>query len=506
MKLLSAGLFIPFVCTCLFAGSPGVEAARKWRAEHGPRIVREYAAMLAIPNTAADLPNIRRNAEHIMGEFEKRGAAMQLLELPDVPPVIYGELKAPGAERTYLIYIHYDGQPVDPANWRHDPWRPTLYSAAVEDGGKPIPLPRDGDQLDPEMRLYARSAGDDKLPIPSLLSALDALEHAGVKRTVNLKFFFEGEEEAGSPNLLRYLKAHRDKLQGDAWLFFDGPMHQSRNPMLTFGVRGVTGMEITVYGPSRSLHSGHYGNWAPVPGQMLSRLLATMKDDHGKVLIPGFYDGIVPLTDMERSALARVPSADDGLRRELGLYASEAGNAQLLERLLLPSLTIKGLHSGNVGAKARNVIPSQAVASLGFRLVKGMDPDILLEKVEAHIQAQGYHIVREEPDQQTRLTHPKIARVVREPGGYPAARTNMDHPQFQPVIAAARSVSDKELYLIPSLGGSLPLYYFTDFLQQPVVIVPVANHDNNQHAPDENVRLANLWYGIDLYAALLTHP
>jgi len=275
--------------------------------------------------------------------------------------------------------------------------------------------------------------------------------------------------------------------------------------MISFGVRGVTGMEITVYGPSRALHSGHYGNWAPVPGQMLASLLASMKGDDGTVLVDGFYDTVEPLGDAECAALAALPKYDEEIKGELGLARTEGEPASLAERLLLPSLTVRGLESGNVGALTRNVIPSTATAALGVRLVKGNDPEHMLDLVEAHIRGQGYHIVREDPDQETRLSYPRIAKVTRE-HGYPAARTAMDVPIVQDVIAAARQAVGDDLVLSPGMGGSLPLYLFTDRLGKPALIVPVANHDDLQHAPNENLRIGNLWYAIDLYGALLTMP
>jgi acetylornithine deacetylase/succinyl-diaminopimelate desuccinylase-like protein len=358
--------------------------------------------------------------------------------------------------------------------------------------------------VDPEWRLYARSAGDDKVSIGGLLEVLTAFRAGSVQPTSNVVFFFEGEEEAGSPHLREVLETYRDRLEDiDVWLFLDGPVHTTGRPMLAFGVRGTGRVEITVYGPNRGLHSGHYGNWAPVPGRLLAQLLATMWDADGTVLIDGFYDDVAPLGADERAALARLPNTDDALRRELGLARTEGQPATLAERLLLPSLSVLGLSSANVGALAANVIPETATATLGLRLVKGNDPERMLRLVEEHVRRQGYHVVREEPDSATRLTHPLIARVTSG-RSYPAARTPMDHPIVREVIAAATRVSGDELVLLPGMGGSLPLYLFTDLLAAPALIVPVANHDNNQHAPNENLRVANLWYAIDLYGALLT--
>jgi len=482
----------------------GLAAARAWREANGARILAEYAELLALPNVATDSANIRRNAEYIVERLRAVGVSAEALRLPGAPPIVYGELQVPGATRTIGLYAHYDGQPADSAQWTHGPWEPTLYTAAMESGGTPRAFPQPGERIDPEWRVYARSAGDDKTPIGALLAVLAALRDAGVPPTSSLKFFFEGEEEGGSAHLRAYLEASRRRIDDiDVWLFLDGPVHQSGRPQIAFGARGVTGMQLTVYGPSRSLHSGHYGNWAPVPGQMLASLIASMKDSTGTVLVDGFYDSVEPVGDAERAALARLPDWDAELKRELGLVHSEGEPATLAERLLLPSLTIRGLQSGNVGALTQNVIPSTATAAIGIRLVKGNDPAAMLDLVEAHIRRQGYHIVREDPDRETRLTYAKIAKVERE-GGYPAARTAMDVPVVADIVAAARAVSGGDLILLPSLGGSLPLYLFTELFDAPAVIVPVANHDDNQHAPDENLRVANLWYAIDLFGALLT--
>lgn len=486
------------------AGQSGPEVARAWREAHGARILSDYAELLSIPNVASDSVGIRRNAAYLVGRLQALGVDARTLEVPGAPPVVYGELRAPGATRTLAVYVHYDGQPVDPANWTHDPWEPQLYTRAMTAGGEPRSLPEPGETIDPEWMLYARSAGDDKAPLGALLPVLEAFQEAGVRPTSNFKFFFEGEEEAGSPHLQAYLEAHRALLDDiDLWLFFDGPVHQSGRPLLTFGVRGFTGMEVTVYGPVRPLHSGHYGNWAPVPGQMLANLLATMKDDDGRVLIEGFYDSVEPIGEAERAALEAMPDYDAELKRELGLARTEGPGESLAERLLLPSLTVRGLSSGNTGALARNVIPATATATLGLRLVKGNNPEHMLDLVEAHIRSQGYHIVREDPDMDTRLRYGKIARVMRN-SGYPAARSSMDLPLVRQVVAATQDAAGGDLVLAPALGGSLPLYLFTDGLGKPLVIVPIANHDDNQHAPDENLRIRNLWYGIDLYAALLT--
>ncbi len=505
-KIGNCLLVLFLISGSVYAQSSTVEKVREYRQQHEAEILSEYLSFLKIPNVASDLPNIKKNAEYLAREFEKRGAEMELLTLPgqpEVPPVVYGELRTPGAERTLIIYVHYDGQPADPKNWTHDPWEPTLYSGSMQEGGKPITLTGSVDKVNSEWRIYGRSASDDKVPFPAILNTLDALRESGIALTSNLKFFFEGEEEAGSPHLRQILEQHKEKLRGDLWLFFDGPKHQSGRPQVVFGVRGVTGMEVTVYGPERPLHSGHYGGWSPVPGQMLAELLASMKDESGEILIDGFNEQTAPITAADRRAFATLPDYDDEVRKDLGLTWTELEGRSLVESYMHPTLTIRGLQSGNTGDLARNVIPTKAVASLGIRLAKGNDPEAMKDKVEAHIMKQGYHIVREEPDHETRLKHRKIAKVTRA-GGYPAVRTPIDNPMAQQVVQAIKTATNEEIILYPTFGGSLPLFHFEQIMNTPIVIVPIANHDNNQHAPDENIRIGNIWYGMDIYAEIFT--
>ncbi len=471
--------------------------------ENGHQIIQDFKTLLSTPNVAFDLPNVNKNADYIKSELEKRGVETQLLRMVGTPPIVYGRLNAKRAKRTIAFYVHYDGQPVDPSQWTNDPWQPTYYSRALFEGGEPIDFPKAGDKIDPENRIYARSAGDDKAPIIGILSALDIIQKNNLKLNSNLVFFFEGQEEAGSRQLRQYLEDNQELVDEiDIWLFCDGPVHQSRKPQIVFGVRGVTGMELTVYGPSRPLHSGHYGNWAPVPGQMLASLLASMKDEKGNVIIDGYYDDVEPLGNLEKQALASIPKPDEQLKKELGIIVTE-GDESLNERLLLPSLTVRGLSSGNTGQLARNVIPSTATATLGMRLVKGNDPERIKQKIVDHIKKQGYHVVSDDPDQETRVTYPKIVKITSR-DGYPAARTSMDVPITQDIVERAKLIAGDDLILVPSLGGSLPLYLFTDVMKKPALIVPVANHDNNQHAADENLRIANLWYSVQLMTALLT--
>ncbi len=491
------------------AAQSAAEAARAYRQAHEAEIVRDFAELLSYPNRAFT-PEIVRAASYIRDELREVGVEAELLTLEGASPIVFGKLDV-GAERTLGVYVHYDGQPTDSTQWTHPPFQPTLYTAPIPEGGRPIPLPAPGEPVDPEWRIDARSAGDDKAPIAAILPVLRAFAESGIRPTSNLIFFFDGEEEAGSPNMTRYMETYRDRLEPiDIWLFFDGPAHPSGRPQITFGVRGSLGMEVTVYGATRNLHSGHYGNWAPDTGNILARLLASMKDDDGNVLIEGWYDTVEPIGEEERAALEAMPDWDAQLKRELGIVKTEGEPATLPERLLLPALNVRGITSGNTGRLARNVIPNTAVASLGIRLVKGNEPEHMRQLVIDHIRRQGFHVVFEDPDMETRLTYPRIAKVTGGRGSR-AARTSMANPYAQSVLAAARAAADEafgegSLVIAPGMGGTLPLTPFTEFLGKPAIIVPVANHDNNQHAPDENLRIANLWYAIELYAQLFTMP
>ena len=221
------------VCGTASAEPPGADtvrrAVRAYRAAHEVEILREFADLLAIPNLASDSVNIRKNAESVSALLARRGVKTELLELPGAPPVVYGELHAPHATRTVLLYAHYDGQPVDPAKWTGKPWQPVLREGPVEAGGREVAWEAVKAPVNPEWLLYARSASDDKAPALGLALALDALRASKLPLSVNLKFFIEGEEEAGSPHLPAILEKYRDRLQADAWLLFDGPVHQSRN-------------------------------------------------------------------------------------------------------------------------------------------------------------------------------------------------------------------------------------------------------------------------------------
>jgi acetylornithine deacetylase/succinyl-diaminopimelate desuccinylase-like protein len=271
--------------------------------------------------------------------------------------------------------------------------------------------------------------------------------------------------------------------------------------MVFFGARGAMGLEATIYGPIRALHDGHYGNWVPNPAAMAATLIAQMRDDEGKILIPGFMDDVKPLTADEQRALAALPPIDADLKRDYAIGRSE-GSDPLPLSIMRPALNIRGIRSGQVGEAAANAIPVDAMVSIDFRLVPDQTPAGVRDEVERFLKSKGWTLVESEPDTAMRLAHPRIVRLAWE-SGYAALRSDMSSPEGKAVIRAATDAAGAPVVVMPMSGGSVPLYTFADNFHVPIVCLPIVNHDNNQHAANENLRLKNLWDGIDLYAAML---
>ncbi|HEV8580652.1 MAG TPA: M20/M25/M40 family metallo-hydrolase [Thermoanaerobaculia bacterium] len=499
--------FIGTLEALLLAGSiQGAELrdqVRAWRAAHEKEIVRELSDLLALPNVADKVADIERNADHLTGMLQRRGFKVQRLSVGEgTPPALYGELAVPGAKRTVLFYAHYDGQPVDQKGWLSEPFKPVLRTGPLGEGVKEVDLASVQGPLDPEWRIYARSASDDKSPIVAILAALDALRAAGRQPSANIKLFLEGEEEQGSPHMTEMLRRYGPQLEADAWILCDGPVHPTRRMQIYYGARGVTGLELTVYGPVRPLHSGHYGNWAPNPAVTLAHLVASLRDEEGRILIPGFYDDVRPLNEAEKRAVAAMPPVEEGLANELGLGRTEGSGSRLLDRLMDPALNVRGLRAAEVGEAAANAIPTEAQVSIDFRLVPDQTPQKVRERVEAFLRDKGWFLVDETPNRETRRAHPKIARLSWSLD-YPAARTDMSLPASRAVASVVERATGGPVIQVPMLGGSVPMYLFTQAVKAPVIGVPIVNHDNNQHGINENLRLKNLWDSIEVFAALM---
>ncbi|MBS1921081.1 MAG: M20/M25/M40 family metallo-hydrolase [Bacteroidetes bacterium] len=488
--------------------SPGTLKIRNYRATNEKEIINEFVSLLSIPNIASDPVNIRKNADFILEMMKQRGLQEVQLLYPktnDAPPAVYGEIKVPGAKQTLVFYAHYDGQPVNPAQWAKgiNPFEPQFANGAIDKEGKFFDNSSGLNSYDPDWRIYARGASDDKAGVTTILNAYTAIIKSGLTPSYNIKFFFEGEEEAGSPHLNEILEKYKLLLQSDLWIICDGPVHQSGKKQIVFGVRGDAHLDLTAYGSKRPLHSGHYGNWAPNPAWMLAKLLASMKDENGRVTIKGFYDDVIPLTVAEKKALAEVPSVDEQMKKELGIAQSEMKGKSLVESINLPSLNINGMQSGNVGKMASNQIPTTAAAVLDLRLVPGNDWQRQQQKVIDFIRSSGYFVTDHEPSDEERMKYPKIIKAIRGSDGYNAQRTSLDLPITKNVIDAVKSTTNEQVVLMPTMGGSLPLFLIEKTLNAKTITVPIANHDNNQHAENENIRIQNLWDGIETMAALM---
>jgi acetylornithine deacetylase/succinyl-diaminopimelate desuccinylase-like protein len=482
-RFLTSSLLLLWFSSTLTAQTSS-DAARRYTAEHQAQLVKGFSQLLSIPNVAADPANLKRNADFLVEMLQQRGVDSRLLSIPGAPPVVYGQIVVPGAKRTIVFYAHYDGQPVTPSEWDGAPFTPVIR------------------EVDGEKRIYARSAGDDKAAIFAQLSALDALREAKIPLRANIRFVWEGEEEAGSPHLEQILSANPELIHGDVWLVCDGPVDQSGKQTIMFGARGDAHLEVTVFGPHHGLHSGHYGNWAPNPAMMMSQLLAGMKDETGHVLVPHFYDGIVPLSVIEKDALARAPVNDPMLMNSFWLGHADGNGKHLLQLINEPSLNINGFASGQIGARATNVIPPTATADLDLRLVVGIDWHEQQQRVIDYIRSRGYFVVDSEPTRDILIQHEKVALVKRDEPGYNAVRTPMDLPIANEVIRAVENARG-DVVLLPTMGGSVPLGSMERVAQTRTITVPIANYDDNQHAANENLRLQNLWNGVETMAALL---
>jgi acetylornithine deacetylase/succinyl-diaminopimelate desuccinylase-like protein len=489
------------------------EQIEKYVASHQQQIVGELTDLLSIPNVAADKQNIRKNAEFLKAMLERRGLTAALLETGG-NPLVYGELKAPNATRTLLFYAHYDGQPVNPPDWKQPtPFTPILRDGRMEDGGKEIQGQgqAQGQQalrtlttFQPDWRIYARSASDDKSPIVALMTALDALKASGRQPTSNVRVVLDGEEEAGSASLVPAIAKYGDRFKADAMLILDGPVHPSEKPTLVFGARGIVTLELTVYGPKFPLHSGHYGNWVPNPAMRLAQLLATFKDDRGRVLVDGFYDGITPLTPEEQAMLDAVPDSADRLKTLFGIASPEDPERSLQASLQRPSFNVRGMSSAFVAGNARTIVPDKAIAAIDIRLVKETPADKMIEKVRAHLVKQGYHVVSEDPDDKTRAAHSRIVKLAVSAGGTNAYRTSPVLPISKSLADALTKTFGEPPVRIRTSGGTVPIAPFIDALGFPAISVPIVNFDNNQHGENENLRLGHLWRGVVTFAAVLT--
>jgi acetylornithine deacetylase/succinyl-diaminopimelate desuccinylase-like protein len=423
-------------------------------------------------------------------------------------PLVFAEYGASRAhKKTVLFYMHFDGQPVVPSQWaQKDPFQPVVKRRGADGKWAEVDRAELAKPLfDPELRVFARSSSDDKGPIAMFLAVFDLLRARKIDPAMNVKVLLDSEEEVNSPGIAAAVAANAALLAADAVVLVDGPSHASGRPTIAFGNRGEVGVTLTVYGPRAPLHSGHFGNWVPNPAMRLSRLLASMKDEDGRVTIPGWYARTF-LGEADRKVLAEVPDDEAALKARTGIAQPEKVGATYQESLQHPSLNVRGLASASVGDKAANIVPRDAVAELDLRTTVESDPAYLLDLLRRHAEAQGWHLVEKEPTDEERARWPKLARLDPHLPAK-AARQPVDSPVGRWASSAvAGAWPATPLVRIRMMGGTLPTHEIVGPLRAPFVLVSVVNHDNNQHAYDENLRMGNYLSGMRTLAALLTAP
>ncbi len=467
--------------------------------QHGLTLLQEIVSM---PNNAVFPDQIEVNIKWSENEFESRGYTSERLATNGIPLLLV-EKKQPGATKTALFYFHMDGQAIDLSKWfQPDPYKPVLKELNEKGEWNEISSDRLKSEYDPNWRIFARSTSDDKGPVAMFLTAWDALESENISPDYNVKVILDFEEEQGSPLLPAAVVKYKSKLAADMMLIMDGPRHTSNEPTLSYGARGIADLTLTTYGPKFPQHSGHYGNYAPNPALLLSQLLASMKDTNGRVTIPGYYDGIT-LTAAEKEILSKVPDDESAIQSKLGIGRTDNVGNSYQESIQYPSLNIRGLESAWVGKEARTIVPATAVAEIDVRLVPESDPERLFGLIKKHIEDQGFHIVTEDPTDEERMNYPKIVKMVYSIS-YQAFRTPMDSEVGNWLRSAMNRAFGKDPVQIRISGGSIPISPFVDALGIPAVTIPTVNADNNQHSPNENIRLGNYKEGITTIMSILT--
>ncbi|HIJ54730.1 MAG TPA: M20/M25/M40 family metallo-hydrolase [Deltaproteobacteria bacterium] len=436
--------------------------------EHSQRFIDELATFVKQPSISSQGIGIEDCATLLTQMMEEVGIGYEVMPMggDTNPPLIYGELSSPGASKTLLVYGHYDVQPPEPLDaWDSPPFEPTI---------------RNG-------RMYGRGTADNKGQMFAHLKAVEAILKTGGTLPVNLKFMFDPEEEIGSPNLDRFIRTTGDKFKADIGFYSDGPIHPSGRPKVSFGNRGMCYVEINHREAGRDVHSGHYAEALPNPNWRMIRFLNGLKDDNGRVTIEGFYDDVLPVTDAEKAVLAEIPFNEKASLDDLKVKRFNiTDDVSFWETTtLVPSLNIAGYASGYGGEGAKTIIPCKTRVKIDMRLVKNQDPVDIFEKFKRHMETEGFG------DFDLKML-----------GCCGPRRTPLDNPDAPAFIEAARKVHGKEPVVLPSGGGTVPLAFFDDYLNVPLIAIPYGNPDEMNHAPNENFDLDLFIKGIKTSATL----
>jgi acetylornithine deacetylase/succinyl-diaminopimelate desuccinylase-like protein len=462
------------------------------------QILEGFVECLRLVTVSQQPERVRAGALWLARAMERAGLSACVLETSG-NPVVFGERRVAGAARTVLVYCHFDTKPAPVAGWlQPSPFEPVLRPGLAEDGAPIVDAGAVSDDALPAHRLYGRGASDDKGPIWAHLEALGLMDHLGISPRVNLKLVLEGEEEIGSPGFGDFVAAHRDLLAADLVLVTDGPKDASERPTVVFGARGILALALELEAARRDVHSGNFH--VPNPAWILTGLLASMAAPDGTPLIEGLGADALPPTAAERELMARIPLDRPALERELGVRLAE----DYLERVMFrPTLTIRGLRAGFVGEEANTIIPHRATASLDLRLVKNQRVEAVYRRVVEHIRGQGFTVIESADSPLPDELRGRAVRIT-ERHGYDPAKTPADLPISRRVVEIVERAHDGQpAVVVPTAGGSVPLWAFTDLLGLPTIVVPYANANNRQHSPNEHIRLDHLYQGIRTTARLL---
>ncbi len=460
----------------------------------------EFRSYLSLPNNGNVASDIQINLDWTKNALEKRGYSTQILTSNGIPH-LFAQGQLDPKKKTILVYMQVDGQPVDSSAWHQEsPYIPELMEQQGEKWEAINWDLLDG-KINPEWKVFARSASDSKGPTMTFLSALDILKQKGIEPAVNLKFILDFQEEISSPELAKVVSENQQLFAADGILIMDGTRHFSNLPNLAFGARGIATITLKIFGAKENLHSGQYGNFAPNPVFAASRLLAAMKDESGKVLIPGFYDG-VNFTEGDLRAMQAVPERLEEIQDELGIAAAEKVGNSYQESMQYPSLNVRGIRAAWVGKEVRTIIPAEAIIEIDMRTVKETPAERQVELVRQFIQDQGYHFVEGIPTDEERKAYSKLVSFDFRIGSEPF-RAEMESDFGNWLEKGMSSVFGENYIKTRLTGGSQPMAPFINILNVPAVSVRIPNPDNNIHGPNENIRVGNYLEGIQTCLGIL---
>ncbi len=467
-----------------------------------PTILEEHKNFVSLPNVAVNSEDIYKNLNFATKAFESRKFSVRLLESSSLP-VFFAERTVENAAKSILFYLHIDGQAVNPTKWdQEDPFIPVLKTQNKNGEWNIIAWENIYKKIDPEWRIFGRSAADDKGPIMMMLAAIDLLDEEKFQFKYNIKIILDTQEEAGSEGFLSTIEKYKDNYAADYMIIMDGPAHNTNEPTLTFGCRGNATCSITVYGAKLPQHSGHYGNYAPNPVFTMSHLLAGMKNEDGRVIIKDYYSDVNITPDVQK-LLSQVPDDEKEIKNGLGINKADNVGRNYQESLQYPSLNVRQIETSWKGPGLKTVIPEIVTAYIDVRLVAETDGAKQLEKIKNHIISQGYLLLDREPTDAERLSYAKIVKFEGDPG-VNAFRTEMDAEIGQKLIGSLEKVFGKKPISIRTMGGTVPIIPAVNTLKIPAIIVPMVNMDNNQHNPNENLRIGNMIQGIKMCMVILS--